>query len=83
MEIDLTIEQEAQLSQIAALEGKDADQVAREVFLRGLQIEVALMVSRPDRNDGQQTVARLLESRYSNMLPEGVTIEHLISEGRA
>jgi hypothetical protein len=32
MEINLTLEQEAQLAHIAALEGKSADELAREVF---------------------------------------------------
>jgi hypothetical protein len=40
MEIHLTAEQEVQLSQIAAQEGKGADELAREVLLRGLDLEV-------------------------------------------
>jgi len=36
MQINLTAEQEAQLSEIAAHEGKGADELAREVFSRGL-----------------------------------------------
>jgi predicted transcriptional regulator len=39
MQIDLTAEQEAQLSQIAAHEGKDTGQVVREVFSLGLAAE--------------------------------------------
>jgi predicted transcriptional regulator len=39
MQITLTAEQEAQLSQIAATEGKAADELAREVFSRGLAAE--------------------------------------------
>jgi predicted transcriptional regulator len=39
MEVSLTAEQEAQLSQLAAQEGKDADELAREVFSRGLAAE--------------------------------------------
>jgi predicted transcriptional regulator len=39
MQIDLTAEQEAQLSEIAAHEGKGADELAREVFSRGLAAE--------------------------------------------
>jgi predicted transcriptional regulator len=39
MQIDLTAEQEAQLAQIAAHEGKGADELAREVFSRGLAAE--------------------------------------------
>ena len=39
MQIHLTAEQEAQLSQIAAHEGKNADQLAGEVFTRGLAAE--------------------------------------------
>jgi len=83
MEIVLTVEQEAQLSQIAALEGKDADELAREVFLRGLQVEATLIASRPRRDEGQEAADRMLELRQGNMLPEGVTIQHLIREGRA
>jgi hypothetical protein len=39
MQINLTAEQEAQLSLIAAQEGKGADELAREVFSRGLAAE--------------------------------------------
>jgi hypothetical protein len=39
MRIELTAEQETQLSQIAAHEGKAADELAREVFSRGLAAE--------------------------------------------
>jgi hypothetical protein len=46
MEINLTAEQEAQLSQLAAQEGKGAHELAREVLLRGLDLEVTLTASR-------------------------------------
>jgi len=39
MQLTLTREQEAQLSQIAAVEGKRADDLAQEVFSRGLAAE--------------------------------------------
>ena len=39
MQITLTVEQEVQLSQIAAHEGKAADELAHEVFSRGLAAE--------------------------------------------
>jgi predicted transcriptional regulator len=39
MHINLTAEQEEQLSQIAAHEGKGADELAHEVFSRGLAAE--------------------------------------------
>ena len=39
MQINLTAEQVAQLSQIAAQEGKAADEIALEVFSRGLAAE--------------------------------------------
>ncbi len=39
MQITLTAEQEVQLSQMAAHEGKAADELAREVFSRGLAAE--------------------------------------------
>jgi predicted transcriptional regulator len=39
MQIHLTAEQEAQLSQLAAEEGKNTDELAREVFSRGLAAE--------------------------------------------
>jgi predicted transcriptional regulator len=39
MQLTLTHEQEAQLSQIAAVEGRHADDLAREVFSRGLAAE--------------------------------------------
>jgi predicted transcriptional regulator len=39
MEIKLTAEQAAQLSAIAAQVGKGADEVAQDVFLRGLAAE--------------------------------------------
>jgi len=39
MQITLTHEQEAQLSQIAEQQGKGADELAREVFSRGLAAE--------------------------------------------
>jgi hypothetical protein len=83
MEINLTVEQEAQLSHIAALEGKDADELAREVLLRGLKAEAALIASRSRSTEGEEAVARMLELRQGNMLPEGVTIQDLIREGRA
>jgi len=83
MEIYLTIEQEAQLSHIAALEGKDADELAREVLLRGLDAEATLIAGRSRVNNGYDAVTRLLELRRGNMLPEGVTIQSLIREGRA
>jgi len=83
MEINLTVEQEAQLSHIAALEGKGADELAREVFLRGLQVEATLIASRPRPTEGQEAAARMLELRQGNMLPEGVTIQDLMREGRA
>ena len=83
MEINLTIEQEAQLSHIAALEGKNADELAREFFLRGLKAEATLIASRPGGAQGQEAVARILELREGNMLPAGVTIQDLIREGRA
>ena len=37
MQIELTSEQEVQLSQIAAGEGKDAEEIAREIFTLGLE----------------------------------------------
>jgi hypothetical protein len=83
MEIDLTAEQEAQLSQLAAQEGKGAHELAREVLLRGLDLEATLTASRSPNTQGQQAVARILESRQGNMLPAGVTIQDLIHEGRA
>ncbi len=83
MEIALTIEQKAQLSHIAALEGKDAEELAQEVFLRGLQAKASFMASQQDTHDGQEAAARILELRQSNMLPEGVSIRDLIREGRA
>jgi ribosomal protein L12E/L44/L45/RPP1/RPP2 len=83
MEINLTVEQEAQLSLIAALEGRDADELAREVFLRGLQVEATLIASRSRNTHGQEAAARMLELRQNNMLPDGVTIQDLIREGRA
>lgn len=39
MQIELTAEQEVQLSQLAAKEGKTADELAHEVFARGLVTE--------------------------------------------
>jgi hypothetical protein len=83
MEIHLTAEQEAQLSQIAAQEGKGADELAREVLLRGLDLEVTRIASLSRNTQGQQAVARILELRQGNMLPAGVTIQDLIHEGRA
>jgi len=83
MEINLTVEQEAQFSHIAALEGKDADELAREVLLRGLNAEATLIASRSQNTQGQEAAVRLLELRQGNMLPEGVTIQRLIREGRA
>ena len=83
MEINLTAEQEAQLSQIAAREGKGADELAREVLLRGLDLEATPIASRSRNTQGQQAVARILELRQGNMLPAGVTIQDLIHEGRA
>lgn len=83
MEINLTVEQEAQLSHIAALEGKDADELAREVFLRGLKAKATLIASRSRNAQGQEAAARMLELRQNNMLPDGVTIQDLIREGRA
>lgn len=78
MEINLTVEQEAQLSHFAALEGKAADELAREVFLRGLhgfQVEETLIASRTRRTEGQEAIARMLELRKGNMLPEGVNLK--------
>jgi hypothetical protein len=84
MEITLTVEQEAQLFHIAALEGKGADELAREVLLRGLNAEAAsLIASRPRNSEGQEAAARMLELRKGNMLPDGVTIQDLMREGRA
>lgn len=82
-EIFLTTEQEARLSHIAVLEGKDADELAREVFGRGLQAEATLIASRPRHNKGQKAAARMLELRQGNLLPEGVSIQDLIRDGRA
>jgi hypothetical protein len=83
MEIHLTAEQEAQLSQIAAQEGKEADELAREVLLRGLNLEVTCIASPSRETLGQQAVARILKLRQGNMLPAGVTIQDLIHEGRS
>jgi hypothetical protein len=84
MEISLTVEQESQLSHIAALEGKGADELAREVLLRGLEAEVAaLSSSQPRLATGLESAARMLELRKGNLLPEGVTIRDLMREGRA
>jgi hypothetical protein len=83
MQINLTAEQEAQLAQIAAHKGKGADELAREVLLRGLDVEAKLIASRSRNSQGQEAVARLLELRRGNMLPANVTIQDLIHEGRA
>jgi hypothetical protein len=83
MTINLTVEQEAQLSHIAALEGKDADELAREVFLRGLLAEATLIASRPRPSEGLEAADRILQLRQGNILPDGVTIQGLIREGRA
>jgi predicted transcriptional regulator len=45
MQISLTHEQEAQLSQIAAQEGKPADELAREVFSLGLAAEAKFLAA--------------------------------------
>lgn len=82
MEIHLTVEQEAQLSHIAALEGKDTGELAHEVFLRGLDAEASRVVFKPHTVKGQDAVSRILELRKGNFLPEGVTVEDLIREGR-
>jgi hypothetical protein len=83
MEITLTIEQEAQLSHISALEGKNAHELAHDVFLRGLQVEALLIAAQPRSTGGREAAARLLEMRQGNMLPEGVSIQDLIRDGRA
>ena len=83
MEIVLTLEQEAQLCHLADLEDKAADLLAREILLRGLQVEAGLLASRSRSKEGQETAVRLLQLRRENMLPEGVSVEALIREGRA
>ncbi len=83
MKITLTVEQEAQLSHFAALEGKSADDPAREVFVRGLHVEANRIASRFSLSGGQEAAARMLELRRGNMLPDGVSIQNLIREGRA
>lgn len=84
MEIALTVEQEAELMHIAALAGKGADELAREVLLRGLKAqEATLVASWFPANQGQEAAARMLELRKDNLLPEGVTIQDLMREGRA
>jgi predicted transcriptional regulator len=45
MQISLTREQEAQLSRIAAQEGKPADELAREVFSRALASEAKFLAA--------------------------------------
>jgi predicted transcriptional regulator len=45
MQLTLTLEQEAQLSQMAAVEGKPADDLAREVFSRGLAAEAHFLAA--------------------------------------
>ena len=55
MQIDLTAEQEAQLSEIAAHEGKGADELAREVFSRGLAAEAHFIAA---VKIGQQAASR-------------------------
>lgn len=45
MQIDLTAEQEAQLSQLAAQEGRDANELAREVLSRGLAAEAHFLTA--------------------------------------
>jgi hypothetical protein len=45
MQINLTAEQEAQLSQIAPHEGKGADELAHEVFSRGLAAEAHFLAA--------------------------------------
>jgi len=88
MEIALTIEQEALLMRIAALEGKRADELAVEVLSRGLRAEGAALVASPSPDpsrgaEGSEAAARMLELRKENLLPEGVTIQDLMREGRA
>jgi hypothetical protein len=83
MQINLTADQEAQLSRIAAQEGKGADELAREVLLRGLDLETARIASRSRNMQGQEAVARILELRQGKILPGDVTIQDLIHEGRA
>jgi hypothetical protein len=83
MQIDLTAEQEAQLSRLAAQEGKGVDELAREVLLRVLDSEARLIASRSRNTQGQGAVARILELRQGNILPVNVTIQDLIHEGRA
>jgi hypothetical protein len=83
MQIDLTAEQEARLSQIAAQNGKGADELAREVLLRGLDVEATVIASRSRNIQGQEAVARILELRRDNILPANITIQDLINEGRA
>ncbi len=43
MQIDLTAEQEAQLSRIATYEGKATEELAREVFSLGLAAEARFL----------------------------------------
>jgi len=45
MQLTLTRQQEAQLSQIAAVEGKHTDELAREVFSRGLAAEAHFLAA--------------------------------------
>lgn len=45
MQITLTTEQEAQVSELAALEGRGPDEIAREVFNRGLAAEARFLAA--------------------------------------
>lgn len=45
MQISLTAEQEAQLSEIASQQGRGADELAREVFSRGLAAETRFVAA--------------------------------------
>ena len=59
------------------------EEAAQEAFSLWVERERAQGKRKTDTAKAQEAAARILQLREGNLLPEGVTIQDLINEGRA
>ncbi len=82
MEIYLPPDQEARLVALAANAGRSPGEIVREAVTLWEERHAQAHPS-PAKHTPAEAAARILELRKNNLLPEGETIERLISYGRA
>ena len=82
MDIRLPPDQEARVAAFAASAGRSPDDIVQEAVAQWVERQVPRPVPAAEHTPAE-AVARILELRKGNVLPDGETIKDLINYGRA